>query len=333
MEGARLPPLHSPQPTFQPALSAEALTLPSLLGLHPPFPLARHDTDLRAPLQAAPLALLTPPGGAGRFPGSRRKGLKPPPRLSRFRGGPQVPAPGLREGGRPPRRHRPGWSGAGRAGPAEEPPARRRRDASCLSAAGHAAPSGLAAGSRPSRPVPPRFKSPPGDPPLPAQLPAAPLSGDDVASARRPHPGAPPRQGGAAAATALPPLPRPPRQGGGGSPHHPPSPRKLPGAGPLPGSAATPPLPPRQEHSESAPALPRRGGPGPGPGPRPPQHTDPRAPAPGPNGPLTCGPARRRLPPGRSCLARISPAAQPRASPHTPEPPGDGLRRGGCREL
>lgn len=42
MEGAHLPLLHSPQPTFQPALSAEALTLPSLLGLPLSGQLLRH---------------------------------------------------------------------------------------------------------------------------------------------------------------------------------------------------------------------------------------------------------------------------------------------------
>ncbi|XP_064915605.1 uncharacterized protein LOC135579188 [Columba livia] len=98
------------------------------------------------------------------------------------------------------------------------------------------------------------------------------------------------------------------------------------GAGPLLGSsAATSPLLPRQELSESAPALRRRGGPG------------PRPPAPDPSGGGGARPPSRRphlrprqtpAAPHRSCPAHISPAAQRRGSPHTPEPPGTGCGTG-----
>ena len=103
--------------------------------------------------------------------------------------------------------------------------------------------------------------------------------------------------------------------------------QRRPGWGrPQPPGRAVPaaaPLPRRQELSESASALPRHGGPAPGPPAAP--DSRPRRLAPPA---LTCRAAARRPPEGRSRPARISPAAQPRGSPHAPEPPGPGCGAG-----
>lgn len=101
--------------------------------------------------------------------------------------------------------------------------------------------------------------------------------------------------------------------------------QRRPGWGrPQPPGRAVPaaaPLPRRQELSESASALPRHGGPAPG---SLPARCSRRLAPPA----LTCRAAARRPPEGRSRPARISPAAQPRGSPHAPEPPGPGCGAG-----
>lgn len=168
---------------------------------------------------------------------------------------------------------------------------RDRRVASCLPRVTQPRP-----GWRWQPPVPPGLN------PRCATAPAGTISGDDVASARHPHPGAPRAE--------LPPQRYPPPRGPAGA---------APGHGPC--RARRPLPPPRQELFQSAPALPRRGG-----GP------DPRTHTPRPRGRSRPQRWRRRRP--RSRRAHLRPRCpgperplahlQPRGSPHTPEPPGPG---------
>lgn len=194
MKGVPPTPVHSPQPRgADPPLPSGAAPRPSSSRkLHPLSLLGTAGSWSPAPSGSSHPSYPRggyslpqfPPGGtaaaAAQQPGSRRRTTGPP-------AGARAGVAGERTGGE---------------GRAEEPRA-RRRDASCLPRVTQPRPGWRWQPPVLSGPVPPRFKSPPGNPPLPAQLPAAPLSGDDVASARHPHPGAAPRQGGAAAATAL----------------------------------------------------------------------------------------------------------------------------------
>lgn len=214
----------------------------------------------------------------------------------------------LRAGGRPPRHHWPG-----RAGPAEEPPA-QRRDASCL-----------------PRVTQPRlgWRWQPPVPSLPGLNPRWATRPCRHSSPRRrspemmwPRP-VTPTTGHPRARAELPPRQRFPPVGGDGDTPVARRGRALAGVSggerrrsrrgrnfpspppPFPGAAGPAPAPPR------AGSRPRR------------RRRAPLCPA-----APTCGPARLRLTLGWSCPARISPAAQPRASPHTPEPPGTGCGAG-----
>ncbi|XP_065487574.1 basic proline-rich protein-like [Caloenas nicobarica] len=309
-------PAHSPQPRgADPARPSGAAPRPSSSReLHPPSHLPsghRRDLEPRSKRLLSPVlpprGLLASPVPAGRDCSRRRPaaGLPPPEHGAARR----CQSRGC---GRANGRRGAGGTGGGAAGAAagRVPPA-----------TGHAAPSGLAlAAARPvlSGPAPPRCKSPPGDPPLSARLAAAPLSGDDVASARHPHPGAPPAPGRSCRRDGASP-------GGGrrGPPHNPRG-RALAGVGggdiAAPAAAGTFRVRPRPSPARRARARP--------PPPRPQRRR--RAPP--------VPPASPAVPPDAGCPAPQLPRAHltRRAAPRLPartRAARDGLRRGGYREL